>query len=239
VLTHAGRSFLAEARAVVARAKAAEQVLDDLAGLRHGKLSIAASQTVANYWLPPRLPAFQAAYPGIALQVRIANTETVAQYVHDGAADIGFVEGEVDDPVLSVRRIEGDTLIVVVGMRHPWAKLRSFDPKMLTSAGWVLREPGSGTRSMFETAIRKYGLKLPDLEIRLELPSNEAVRNAVETGEYATAISDVVVARALAAKRLHRVPLKLPARPYFILRHIERRLGGAAAAMLSTFGLTR
>jgi len=238
VLTQTGRIFLAEAKAVVARAKAAEQALDDLAGLRHGKLSIAASQTVANYWLPPRLPAFQAAYPGIGLQVHIANTEAVAQLVHDGAADIGFVEGEVDDPVLSVRRIEGDTLAIVVGNRHPWAKLRAFDPKLLTSAGWVLREPGSGTRSMFEAALRKYGLKLSNLEIRLELPSNEAVRNAVETGEYATAISDVVVARALAAKRLHRVPLKLPARPYFVLRHRERHLGSAAAALLAAFGLS-
>jgi DNA-binding transcriptional LysR family regulator len=237
VLTRAGQRFLEEAKAVIARAKDAERVIGEIAGLKQGTLAVGASQTVANYWLPPRLPAFQKAHPGLDLQIRIGNTETVAGFVHDGEADIGFVEGEVDDPLLSVRRIEGDTLVVVVGATHPWAKLKSFDPRMLPSAGWVLREPGSGTRAMFETAIRKYGLKLSDLNIRLQLSANEAVRNAVETGAYATAISDVAVARGIAAKRLCRVPLKLPARPYFILRHRERHLSGAAAALLSAFGL--
>jgi DNA-binding transcriptional LysR family regulator len=59
VLTQTGRDFLNEAREVVARAEAAAQVLDDLAGLKRGSLTVAASQTVANYcqtvanyWLP-------------------------------------------------------------------------------------------------------------------------------------------------------------------------------------------
>jgi len=59
VLTQAGREFLGEARGVVARAKAAAQVLNDLAGLKRGLLNVAASQTVANYWLPPRIEAFR------------------------------------------------------------------------------------------------------------------------------------------------------------------------------------
>jgi DNA-binding transcriptional LysR family regulator len=237
VLTQTGRIFLAEAKAVVARAHAAEQVIDDLAGLRRGALTIAASQTIANYWLPQRLPSFQTTHPGVALDVRIANTEVVAQLVQDGAADIGFVEGVVDDPALNIRKIEGDTLIVVVGVRHPWVKLRKVEPAMLTSTEWILREPGSGTRSMFDAAIRRHGLKLADLTIRLELPSNEAVRGAVESGLCATAISNLVVARALASKTLHHVPLTLPARPFFILRHNERHAGGAGAALLEAFGV--
>ena len=52
VLTDAGRDFLSEARAVLARAAIASQRLDDLAGVKRGKLRLAASQTVANYWLP-------------------------------------------------------------------------------------------------------------------------------------------------------------------------------------------
>src|SRR6202022_580066 len=93
VLTQTGRDFLIEARAVVARTKAAAEVLNDLAGLKRGSLSLAASQTVANYWLPARVQTFQSAHPGIELQVTIANTEQVAQAVHGGAADLGFVEG--------------------------------------------------------------------------------------------------------------------------------------------------
>src|ERR1700686_4007426 len=61
MLTQTGRDFLNEARAVVARAKAAAQVLDDLAGLKRGSLSLAASNTVANYWLPQRIDTFRKA----------------------------------------------------------------------------------------------------------------------------------------------------------------------------------
>ena len=52
VLTQAGRLFLTEAKAVLGQASAAEKVLTDLAGLTRGSLALAASQTVANYWLP-------------------------------------------------------------------------------------------------------------------------------------------------------------------------------------------
>ena len=56
VLTQTGRDFLNEAREVVARAKAAAQVLDDLAGLKRGSLTLAASQTVANAPVAPGAP---------------------------------------------------------------------------------------------------------------------------------------------------------------------------------------
>jgi len=61
VLTTAGRAFLAEAKAVLARAEAAKHVLADLAGLRRGTIHLAASQTVGNYWLPRYLERFSTA----------------------------------------------------------------------------------------------------------------------------------------------------------------------------------
>jgi DNA-binding transcriptional LysR family regulator len=234
-LTQTGRDFLNEARAVVARAKAAAQVLNDLAGLKRGSLALAASQTVANYWLPPRIEAFRKTHPGIDLRVSIANTEQVAHAVHRGDADLGFVEGEVDDPALAIRKIEGDSLAIVVGVNHPWTGQARIAPKLLTKTCWILREPGSGTRSMFEAALKKFDIKLSDLDIRLELPSNEAVRVAVEAGDCATAISDLVVAPSLAAGTLHRVKIDLPKRAFYALRHKERYASQAEKALLASF----
>jgi DNA-binding transcriptional LysR family regulator len=235
VLTQTGRDFLDEARGVVARAKAAAQVLNDLAGLKRGSLTLAASQTVGNYWLPPRIQGFQRIHPGIDLQVTIANTEQVAQAVHLGDADLGFVEGDVDDPVLSARKIDGDQLIVVVGRSHPWVSQSRIAPKSLSTTGWVLREKGSGTRAMFEAAIRKFGVKPSDLKVTLELPSNEAIRAAVEAGDCATAISNLVVDHSLAAGTLHRVRIELPKRSFFVLRHKERYQSHAEKALLQAF----
>ena len=235
VLTKTGRAFLEEARAVVARAKAAAEVLNDLAGLKRGSLTLAASQTVANYWLPPRIQAFQSACPGIDLHVTIANTEQVAQAVHGGQADLGFVEGDIDDPLLSARKIDGDQLIIVVGMKHPWVGQSRITPKSLSSTGWVLREKGSGTRAMFEAAVKKFGVKPGDLRVTLELPSNEAVRAAVEAGDCATAISNLVVDPSITAGTLHRVRIEMPKRSFYVLRHKERYQSHAEKALLQAF----
>jgi DNA-binding transcriptional LysR family regulator len=233
VLTHTGRAFLVEARAVLARAHAAEQVLRDLAGLKMGKLVIAVSQTIANYWLPSRLQAFHAAYPAIDVDVRIANTERVAADVHESQADIGLIEGDIDDSALSVRRIDGDSLVMVVGQNHPFARLRRLPADWITRTPWILREPGSGTRAMFELALKKRGLRVADLTVQLELASNEAIQNAVESGLCATAISDMVVEKSLAAKALVQLEGEIAKRSFYLLRHKERHVSKAEAAFLA------
>ena len=235
VLTQTGRDFLDEAREVITRAKAAARVLDDLASLKRGSLILAASQTIANYWLPSRARTFRKAHPGIDLHMTMANTENVAQAVYRGDADLGFVEGEVNDPALAVRKMEGDSLALIVGPGHPWIGKARIGPKVFTETRWIMREPGSGTRSMFEAALKKWGLKLSDLDVQLELPSNEAVRTAVESGDCAAVISDLVVAQSLAAGALYRVKIELPTRSFFVLRHKERYASHAERALLSFF----
>jgi DNA-binding transcriptional LysR family regulator len=234
LLTHTGRTFLSEARAVLARARSAEQALRDIAGLKGAKLVIAASQTVANYWLPSRLQAFQAAHPGVNVSVRIANTERVAADVRESVADIGFVEGNIDDETLAARRIDGDALVVVVGARHPFAKLKRLPAGWMTQTPWILREPGSGTRAMFELALRRRGFRLADLTVQLELASNEAIRTAVESGLCATAISDLVVGKSIAAKALFQIDDELAKRAFYFLRHKERHVSKVEAALLAS-----
>ncbi|WP_024507847.1 LysR substrate-binding domain-containing protein [Bradyrhizobium sp. ARR65] len=234
VLTQTGQIFLGEARGVLARARSAEQALHDLAGLKTGKLTLASSQTVANYWLPPRLQAFQAAYPGIEVGVRIANTERVASDVRDGTADVGFVEGEIDDGALAVRRLDGDALVIVVGPRHPFAKQRKLPQDWMTRTSWILRESGSGTRAMLEAALKKRGLKLADLNVQLVLASNEAIRSAVEAGTSAAAISNLVVENAIATKTLFRLEGEFAQRSFYAIRHKERHVSKAEAALMSS-----
>jgi DNA-binding transcriptional LysR family regulator len=71
-----------------------------------------------------------------------------------------------------------------------------------------------------------------DLVIQLELPSNEAVRAAVEAGLGATAISASVAAPSIEAGLLHRAGFRLPEREFHVLRHRERYRSRAADALL-------
>ncbi len=231
VLTEPGRAFLVEARAVLARVAAAELMLAEFGGLQRGSLSVCASQTIAGYWLPRHLTDYRRAHPGIELRLSVGNTAQVAAAVHDGTVELGFVEGAVSNPVLLSEIVARDQLVLVVAPDHPWAGRASADMAELAGLEWVLREPGSGTRSVFEAALARAGLTA-SLRVALALPSNEAVRAAVEAGAGATVISASVVASSLEAGLLHRVRLDLPDRAFVVLRHRERHCSRAATALL-------
>lgn len=232
-LTDAGRTLLAEAKTVLKHAADAERALEELSGLKRGRLSLHASQTIANYWLPPRLHGFRENHPQIELALTIGNTAQVAAAMVDGSADLGFVEGEIDEPSLERQRIPGDRLVLVVGEAHPWFGRRSVEPGELAQTSWVLREPGSGTRQVFESAARAMGVDLRTLPVVLELPSNEAVRSAVEAGAGATVISDLVVQSSLRHGALHAIDLKLPRRDFEVLRHRDRYRSRAEEAFMA------
>jgi len=231
-LTEAGRVFLGEARAVLARAEAAELVLADLSGLRRGTLRVQASQTIAGHWLPRHLVAFRAAYPEVAISLAVGNTAEVARAVREGAAELGFVEGEVDEPTLANVAVAQDRLVLVVPPGHPLAGARTLTAADLAAHCFVLREVGSGTRSAFEAALAAEGLAPEELTVGLELPSNEAVLAAVQAGAGAGVLSEAVVAGALAAGTLVAAPFNLPARTFGLLRHKERYRSRAADALL-------
>jgi DNA-binding transcriptional LysR family regulator len=223
-LTLAGRLFLVEARAVLSRAAAAENVLADIAGLKRGSLRLAASQTVGNYWLPPLMHRYRESYPGITLVLNIGNTEAVAAMVREGVADLGFVEGPVDDQALSVTPVAEDELVLVVSPALPRPKQQTLSPSDLKAMRWVFREPGSATRALFEQAMAKAGLRISEIDMALELPSNEAVRAAVEDATGAAVLSKLVVAASIEAGSLVDLDFALPKRQFFALRHRERAI---------------
>jgi DNA-binding transcriptional LysR family regulator len=209
---------------------AAKQTLAEFGALGRGVLSLHASQTIAGYWLPPRLVAFHRAYPSIEIRLTIGNTAEVAEAVEAGAAELGFVEGAVKSESLAVAR---DQLVLVVGPDHAWGDAESLVAADLLQGEWVLREVGSGTRSVFEQALKRLGIRPEKLRIAMELPSNEAVRAAVEAGLGATATSASVAASSLEAGLLRQVRFKLPDREFHVLSHKNRRRSRIATALFS------
>lgn len=226
----AGRIFLDEARATLARAAGAERVLAELAGLARGVLALQASQTIASYWLPPLLVRFRATHPQIDVRLELGNTQSVADAVRAGQADLGLVEGGVDDAALVLESVGQDRMDIVVAPGHPWARRRRLAPADLQGARWIMREPGSGTRAVLEDMLAGQGVDLASLQVELTLPSNEAVRGAVMAGDCVAGLSELVAAPYIAAGLLAEVRIDLPPRDFFLLRHRERYRSRAAQA---------
>lgn len=227
-LTEAGRLLLREARAILARADEAVRALDDFSGLKRGTLKLIASHTIAGYWLPYHIAEFQAQHPGIAIELSIANTEGASSRIAEGAAELGFIEGRPDGADLIPSIVARDQMVLVSAQRE-----KKIDKDWLRKARWIMREQGSGTRSTFEEALREGKIDPASLDIALTLPSNEAVRTAVEAGAGVAVLSALVVERAVKAGLLHQLSLSLPQRPFYGIRHKDRPLSRAAETLLA------
>ena len=232
-LTEAGRAFLSEARTILAQVERAELALSEFGSLERGTLTVQASQTIASYWLPRHLVAFRRAYPQIDIRLTIGNTAQVAEAIEAGAAELGFVEGAVESDQLVSIPVARDQLVLVVAPEHPWTGGAAPKPADLLESEWVLREPGSGTRSVFEEALTHLGVEFARLRIAMELPSNEAVRAAVEAGLGATALSASVAAPSIESGLLHHIHFSMPQREFHVLRHGQRYRSRIADALLA------
>jgi DNA-binding transcriptional LysR family regulator len=238
-LTQEGRIFLGEAKATLIRARSAKLVLSELGGLKRGALEIHASQTVASYWLPSRLMLFHERHRHVDIKLTVANTKMVARAVLDGVAEIGFIEGSVDEPSLSQVPVAGDELIVVLPSYHPLARDKNVTfTKVIDEVHWIMREEGSGTRSEFEQALRQMGFKANALQVALELPSNEAVLSAVLAGRCAAVVSRSAADPYVSNGKLAVLDLELPPRDFTAVRHKERHAGAAVRKLLEICALS-
>lgn len=230
MLSAPGRQFLPLARGVIAEARRAEAALSEFASFDRGEVVVQASQTIANYWLPARLARFRRQYPRIEIALQLGNTQTVARAVAEGQAELGFIEGAITEPRLTVTTVASDRLVVVMPAAAPVAG-SSMEEKVL-GLDWIMREPGSGTRAMFEDGLRALGLAPEALKIAMTLPSNEAVLTAVRSsGHCATALSETVVAPFVARGDLAVLDLPLKPRDFVLLHHADRPLSRAAQAL--------
>ncbi len=191
--------------------EAAEQLDAGITALRadrRGRLSVAASLTIAEHLLPGWLVALRARQLQLGrspteVTMTATNSQRVVAMVVAGEVDLGFVEGP-DAPVDLPHRLVGtDTLAVVVGPAHPWAtrSSRRVTARTLAATPLVVREPGSGTRTVLERALEG----LPTVAPALELSSTAAVRSAVAAGAGPAALGAHAIRDDLATGRLVRI----------------------------------
>ena len=206
-LTEAGSLVTDWARRIVEAAEAFDAGAQALRGRRDSRLRVAASMTIAEYLLPGWLIALRAERPDTAVSLIAGNSSAVAQRLLSGEADLGFVEGLSVPEGLDGTVIGHDRLFVVAAPSHAWARRRRapVTPEELAGTPLVLRERGSGTRQVLDSALSRYGgLSAP----LMELASTTAVKAAAVSGAGPAVLSELAVTEELSSRRLTRVPVE-------------------------------
>jgi DNA-binding transcriptional LysR family regulator len=198
-LTEAGSLLQQHARQIFALERSAETALEQLHGLQRGHLALGASQTTGTYLLPPIMGVFHRQYPGVQLSLDIGNTQQVVERLLKGVLDTAFVEGPVDEPGIVIQPWRVDKLVVIAAPDHPLVNQQPVSLARLLVEPFVTREPGSGTRAVMEQALRERNAQI---QIAMELGSNQAVKQAVSAGLGISVVSEATVIVALKAEML-------------------------------------
>ncbi|WP_189309725.1 LysR family transcriptional regulator [Streptomyces brasiliensis] len=202
-LTDTGALVTDWARRVVEAAECFDAGAQALRSRRDSRLRVAASMTIAEYLLPGWLLALRAERPDTAVSLHAGNSAAVAERLLANEADLGFVEGLSVPTGLDSVVIAHDHLIVVTAPGHPWARRRRpLAASELAATPLILREKGSGTRQVLDSALG--GLARP----LIELSSTTAVKAAAVSGAGPAVLSELAVREELAMRRLVSVPVE-------------------------------
>jgi DNA-binding transcriptional LysR family regulator len=175
-LTESGSLLLEYTKRIFALIDEMNIGMGDLAGLKRGKLLIGASTTPGIYILPGVLGRFKQQYPDIELDLRIANTKQVEEWVLYGELMLGIIGEKPTHKELQFDLYLKDRLIAIIAPSNSLAKKRSVSIGELSEMPFITREHGSNTRKTYESAFERHG---KTLNITMELGSTEAIKRAV------------------------------------------------------------
>jgi len=233
-LTQAGELLHAHAQRIVAEFEAAGTELDELKGLRRGRIRVAGDTTVAIYVLPDLLGAFRHEHPEVELILEVDNRRRLQERLV--ANDVDFVvSGRLveDAPVPVVARpFLANELIAIASPRHRLAGRPSVTLAELAAEPFIIREPGSGTRETAEEALHAAGLSSRPT---MELASNGAIKRAVARDLGVSILSRYAVGLELELGNLVELPVDgFPLhRQWHLMYPRDRRLGPTDLAFLA------
>ena len=177
-LTDLGQELAATARAVAQSWDAFEQSVDAVKGLSRGKLKVAVVST-AKYFMPRLIGSFCKQHPAIDISLEILNRDGVVQRLRENLDDLYIMSMPPAGMDLNDAVFMANPIVVIAATSDALTKGKSVSLNALAQRRFIFREKGSGTRMAVDQYFRKMRLK-PD--IRLELGSNEAVKESVAGG---------------------------------------------------------
>jgi DNA-binding transcriptional LysR family regulator len=196
-LTEAGTVLMPHARRVIEEFERARQSIELLSGTVSGRLTVAASTTPGQYLLPRIMGSFLAVNPEVGMTLRVYDSADVIAHVEAGEADLGMTGAEVHGARVLYEQLGSDDLALVCPPGHRLASRAALGFAELTDEPFIAREQGSGTRMAAEDVIRHSGVDPSELDVVLELGTNEAIVSAVEGGMGIGIVSTLVARKAL------------------------------------------
>lgn len=234
-LTEAGRELHERSRAVMQELRQAEEALDSMRGLTHGRLTIALVST-AKYVAPSLLARFLKRRPGITLKLAVDNREAIIALLERNEVDFAIMGRPPQTLDTVAEPFAPHPHVIIAPPDHALAHKRRIPLGRVAAETFIIREPGSGTRGLLERLFAEH--KLP-LNVSMEMASNETIKQAVIAGMGLSFLSLHTIGLELATARLVTLDVVgLPiVRNWYVVHLAQKRVSPVSQA-LKAFLLT-
>ena len=164
--------------------------LDDLQGLKRGRLRVA-MVTTAKYLVPRLLGEFCVQYPGIEASLIVTNREKLLGRIANNEDDLAILGAPPEGMDVVATPIADNPLVVIARKDHALASCQRIPLARIAEEPFIVRETGSGTRLAAERFFAEHQLTL---KVRMELGSNEAIKQAIAGGLGVSVLSQHTLA---------------------------------------------
>ncbi len=177
-LTAAGEELAKTARAMLGEWQAFSHYVDGIKGLERGQLRLAVVST-AKYFVPRMLGEFCTNHPEIDIALEVLNRDGVVTLLRENRVDLAVMSTPPTDLDVEREHFMANPLVAIAPIRDPLVARQDLAIEELAKNNFILREPGSGTRMAIDRFFDQSRIKP---RVRLELGSNEAIKQAVAGG---------------------------------------------------------
>ena len=156
----------------------AEHVIENLKGVKQGKLTIAVAST-ANYFAPKILAAFNKEHETVKIDLDVTNRHGLVEHLQNNDTDVVIMGRPPAEMDLEAEQFMQNPLVLIASPDHHLVNKQNISIQDLQKETFIIREEGSGTRTAIEKFFREKGAPL---ETTINMSSNEAIKQAVQAG---------------------------------------------------------
>ena len=177
-LTQAGRELFTTCQEIFGRISQFEMSVADMKGLKQGYLKITVV-TTAKYVIPRLLGPFCQRYPGVEISLKVTNHSGVLERLAENKDDLYILSQVPDEPDVKSHQFLSNPLVVLASHDHHLANEKNIPIQKLADEPFITRESGSGTRGYVKRLFDEHKVTP---KIKMELASNEAIKQAIAGG---------------------------------------------------------
>jgi DNA-binding transcriptional LysR family regulator len=207
ILTPGGQALLPYAEKLKEISDEALAAVTAASGMQAGNLSLGASQTIGQYLLPKFVACFLHENPRVNITAMSGNSDQMLEALITHKIQLALIEGPALRKDVHIEAFMEDQMVLAVPASHEWADTE-IELDMLKNAPLLMREFGSGSRRVIESALARCGIKRKDLQVRMELDSTEGLLSAVEADLGVTFVSQWAARNHLALKTIKLVHVR-------------------------------